>query len=88
MRAWVGPYELPPPIFFCHFYQKWTTGEEGLAVTRGIGPRTPTPSLCGIPSGLVDLGAYAPAQWPPQTYPRPSSDSRSAVAWFSAFAGD
>jgi hypothetical protein len=28
-------------------------------------PPYTSPDLCGIPSGLEGLGAYAPAQWPP-----------------------
>jgi len=35
---------------------------ESLNCRRDVAPHTPAPALCGNPSGLVDLGACAPAQ--------------------------
>ena len=37
-------------------------GHEKLRCRRDFAPHTPAPALCGIASGLVDLGACAPAQ--------------------------
>ena len=62
-------------LFFLSNFMKWRGKlDEFAAAGSSIGPHTPTPGLCGIPSGLQDLGACAPAQWPPQTHPWPLRD--------------
>ena len=64
--------------------KKWEDEKSGPSLLigspnrEGLGPLRPTPALCGIPSGLDDLGADAPAQ----------SGCHSMTDGISAYAGE